>query len=266
MAPMPTLFISHGSPLIAIEDCPARRFLTELGKTLERPKAILVASAHWETSGHPAVSLAPKPETIHDFGGFPQALYEIRYPAPGAPEVAEAAARLLEQAGFAVQRDPSRGLDHGAWVPLSLMYPAADIPVAQLALVHGAGPAAHYRLGAALRPLRAQDVLIMGSGSLTHNLQEVWRNPLDAPTPAWVSAFGEWIAAKLQQPHLEELLDYRKQAPHAVKNHPTEEHLLPLFVAMGAAGEPFFAKRVHTSHTYGVLAMDAYIFNNPGIE
>ncbi len=136
MAKLPALFISHGSPMLAIEDSPAHRFLLELGKTLPRPKAIVMASAHWESIAGLAVSLASQPETIHDFGGFPQALFEIQYPAQGAPKTAERAAALLEQAGFGVKRSATRGLDHGAWVPLRLMYPAVQLMVVLLAEPH----------------------------------------------------------------------------------------------------------------------------------
>lgn len=163
MLPLPTLFLSHGSPMLALQDSPARRFLQSLGKSLGRPKAIVVVSAHWETRGGPAVSLAQQPETIHDFGGFPRALFEMQYPAPGAPDAAERAAALLEAQGIPAGRSAQRGLDHGAWVPLSLMYPDADIPVAQLSVVHGASPAEHERFGYALAALRSEGVLLVGS-------------------------------------------------------------------------------------------------------
>lgn len=260
MSALPALFISHGSPMLAIQDSPARRFLIELGRQLPRPKAILVASAHWEERGQPALGLASQPETIHDFGGFPSTLYEIDYPAPGSPEFAEHAVQLLQGAGVAAGRNASRGLDHGAWVPLRLMYPDADIPTAQISILRGASPAAHYVLGRALAGLRQEGVLIIGSGALTHNLYEVAGNDMDAPVPAWVSEFDRWICNMLQSGDLDALLDYRAQAPHAARNHPTEEHLLPLFLALGAAGEGATAKRIHTSHEYGVLAMDVYAF------
>ena len=260
MRTLPALFISHGSPMLAIEDSPARRFLLELGNTLPRPKAIVVASAHWETSGGPAVSLAQQPETIHDFGGFPPALFAIQYPAPGAPSVAEQMAALLEQSGQAVSRSPDRGLDHGAWVPLRLMYPQADIPVTQLSILRGGSPAAHLALGAALRTLRDEEVLVIGSGSLTHNLSEFRGQGITAPVPNWVSEFGDWMQAMLAQNQQAALLDYRRQAPHAARNHPTEEHLLPLYVAMGA-GNGTTAQRLHASYEYGVLAMDVYSFS-----
>lgn len=257
---LPTLFVSHGSPMLAVEDSPASRFLQGLGRSLPRPTAILVASAHWESMGNPAVSLAPQPETIHDFGGFPPVLYSLEYPAPGAPEVAMKAAGLLEQAGYTVGRSASRGLDHGAWVPLKLMYPDADVPVTQLSVLRGATPAAHEHLGSALAALREEGVLVIGSGSLTHNLYEFRGGAIDTPVPPWVSDFGTWMMQKLHSGDRAALLDYRAQAPSAARNHPTEEHLLPLFVAMGAAGDGATAERIHSSHEYGVLAMDVYAF------
>lgn len=257
---MPTLFISHGSPMLALTDSPAHRFLLSLGTSLARPAAIVVASAHWETMGNPAVSFAVRPQTIHDFGGFPAALFAIDYPAPGAPDVAGRVSALLEAAGATVTRSPDRGLDHGAWVPLRLMYPQADIPVLQVSLVHGATPAAHVKLGAALAALRNEGILVIGSGSLTHNLSEIQREGVTAAVPDWVQAFGNWMHARLQADDREALLDYRRQAPSAQRNHPSEEHLLPLYVAMGAAGDGAHPQRLHTSHEYGVLAMDVYAF------
>ncbi|GAB3550145.1 class III extradiol ring-cleavage dioxygenase [Noviherbaspirillum agri] len=263
---MPTLFISHGSPMLAIEDTPARVFLQGLGKTLPRPRAIVVFSAHWESIGAPSVSLASQPETIHDFGGFPDALYAIRYPAPGAPDVAMQSASLLEQAGYEVRRSDTRGLDHGAWVPLRLMYPTADIPVTQVSLIRNATPADHEKLGRALASLRDDGVLIIGSGSLSHNLSEFRGHHVDAEVPSWVSEFSEWMNAALCEGRHADVLDYRSKAPHAARNHPTEEHLLPLFVAMGAgaldaATEGGKAQRIHSSVEYGVLAMDVYAFS-----
>lgn len=244
-AKLPTLFISHGSPTLVQDDDAAHHFLTGLAAGLPKPKEILVISAHWETQ-IATLSTVAKPETIHDFGGFPRALYELRYPAPGAPALGDRAARLLEEAGFDVARDPKRGLDHGAWVPLTLIYPAADIPVTQLSIQTRLGqqhhlrlgPQHHLRLGQALAPLRDAGVLIIASGAATHNLQAVFdtRFKHDAPTPDWVAAFAAWLAETLEQGRFDDALDYRAQAPFALENHPTEEHLLPLFVALGAAG------------------------------
>jgi 4,5-DOPA dioxygenase extradiol len=246
--------------MLALRDSPARRFLQDLGKSIERPQAILMVSAHWETRSNPAVSLAPQPETIHDFGGFPRALFEIAYPAPGAPELAERTAALLEAQQIPVGRSTQRGLDHGAWVPLSLMYPEADIPVAQLSVIHGASPAEHERIGRALTALRSEGVLIVGSGSLTHNLYEIRGQEIDAPAPHWVSDFEAWMKARLEGSDRPALLDYRRAAPFAAQNHPSEEHLLPLFVAMGAAGPEARARQLHASVEHGVLAMDVYTF------
>jgi 4,5-DOPA dioxygenase extradiol len=247
--------------MLAIQDSPARKFLLQLGQTLPKPVAILVISAHWESSDRPAVSLASHPETIHDFGGFPQALFDIRYRATGAPDTAAKAATLLEQAGIPAEQSPARGLDHGAWVPLSLMYPDADVPVTQLSLIRDASPAAHDQIGKALSPLRDDNVLIIGSGSLTHNLYEFRGQAIDADVPSWVSEFDLWMKARLEDNRRDELLDYRTLAPFAERNHPTEEHLLPLFVAMGAAGYGAKAQQLHGSYEYGVLAMDMYAFS-----
>jgi len=271
---LPTLFISHGSPTVLFDDDAAHRFLFGLAADLPKPKAILVISAHWETS-IPTVSMAENPETIHDFGGFARSLYEAQYPAPGAPVLAEWAARLLEGAGFEVGRDLKRGLDHGAWVPLKLMYPDAAIPVTQLSIQTRLGPKHHLALGQALAPLRDEGVLIVASGSATHNLQAVFRThfTLDAPVPDWVAAFAAWLAQTLEGGDVDALLDYRARAPYASENHPTEDHILPLFVALGAAGGAATkgaagkmvkgatkARRIHASFSFGALAMDVYRF------
>lgn len=261
MTTLPTLFISHGSPMLAIQDSPARRFLQDLGKSLPRPEAIVVVSAHWESLGGPAVSLAQELETIHDFGGFPAELFAIQYRASGSPDIAKRVAQRLEDAGYAVKRSPQRGLDHGAWVPLMLMYPEADIPVFQVSVLRGASAAEHERLGQAMSTLRHEDVLIIGSGSLTHNLYEFRGQGIDAPVPAWVSDFGTWMLNAIHEGRRDALLDYRRQAPHAARNHPSEEHLMPLFVALGASGAKANARQLHSSYEYGVLAMDVYAFD-----
>jgi 4,5-DOPA dioxygenase extradiol len=260
MPTLPALFISHGSPMLVLEDGRARRFLTSYAAELERPAAILVASAHWETA-EPRLTASAAPPTIHDFGGFPDALHRMRYPAPGDPGLAARACALLRAAGFAAATDPARGLDHGAWVPLSLLYPAADIPVIQLSLQTHRGPEHHYRLGAALRPLRDDGVLIVGSGSLTHNLMALRRQAGDrAPPPPWVSAFDQWVADAVAAGDSAALLAWEERAPHARDNHPSDEHFLPLFVALGAGAPDGRGRRIHHSHTYAALAMDAYAF------
>jgi 4,5-DOPA dioxygenase extradiol len=256
---LPSLFVSHGAPLLAIERGPAHDYLRALGRELETPKAIVVASAQWE-SARPMLTSSPQPETIYDFSGFPAELYRIRYSAPGAVEVAQRAALLLRQAGFDCGLDDSRGLDHGAWVPLSLMVPQANIPVAQLSVQPHLGAEHHFAIGKALQALRGEGILLLGSGSLTHNLREVRWGSSEA-APAWVEQFDQWMASATEQARYDDLLHYRERAPHAQRNHPTEEHLLPFFVALGAATPGTPGKRVHHSHTFGVLAMDVYRFD-----
>jgi 4,5-DOPA dioxygenase extradiol len=259
---LPSLFLSHGAPTLPLTDAPARAFLSELGGRLPAPKAILVASAHWETAV-PTVSAAERNDTIHDFHGFPRQLYELRYPAPGAPSVATRVADLLRDAGLDCEIDRSRGLDHGAWVPLLLMYPQADIPVLQLSLQPRLGPRHHLRMGRALEALRQEGVLVIGSGSLTHDLSEFRGHGPNDPAPDWVNAFADWFQSRLTAGETDGLIDYRRQAPFAVKNHPSEEHLLPLYVALGAAGEHPHSDRLHVSSTYSILRMDVYAFAAP---
>lgn len=250
------VFVSHGSPTLLFDEVPARDFLRSLGPSLPRPKAILVISAHWETN-IPSVNAVAVNKTIHDFGGFPQILFDQRYPAPGDPALADRIAGLIAGAGFPVGIDTARGLDHGAWVPLKLMYPANDIPVLQLSVQTHLGPAHHLRLGEALRPLTDEGVLILASGSFTHDLRSVsWRGPNEAPD--WVTEFANWMTTALAESRVDDLVNYRRLAPHAARNHPTEEHILPLFVALGAGG--LHARMLHASLTFSVLRMDAYAF------
>jgi 4,5-DOPA dioxygenase extradiol len=255
----PSLFLSHGAPTLPLTDAPAHTFLSGLGGRLPRPKAVLVISAHWETES-PAVNAVHRNETIHDFRGFPRQLHELTYPTPGAPSVAAEVSNLLSASGLGCTIDHGRGLDHGAWVPLMLMYPDADIPVLQVSVQPHLGPSHHLRLGRALERLRGEGVLIIGSGSLTHDLSEFRGQALNAPAPDWVTCFADWIGDALKAQRTADLLAYRERAPFAVKNHPSEEHLLPLFAALGAAGDPWRAERLHASSTHGILRMDAYAF------
>jgi 4,5-DOPA dioxygenase extradiol len=255
----PSLFVSHGSPMMALTDSPARDFLRGLGKELGQPSAILVASAHWETRV-PTLNAVARNETIHDFYGFPPALFAMRYEPPGAPALAETAAKLLSAAGLQSAIDPARGLDHGTWVPLSLMYPEAAIPVLQVSIQSELDPAHHLRLGRALAPLREQNVLIMGSGSFTHNLSNLRRDSVDGSQPADVIEFSNWFDGAIAGGRIKDLLHYRTLAPYAVRQHPTDEHLLPLYVALGAGGETLKAERLHSSAMYSSLRMDTYAF------
>ena len=254
----PALFLSHGAPTLPIVDAPASRFLRELGARLDRPRAIVVASAHWETD-IPTLSGTARPATIHDFRGFPRALYELRYEPPGDPVLAERAGDLLARAGIASRIDPERGLDHGAWVPLLLMYPHADIPTIQVSIQPHLGPAHHVALGRALSGLRAEGVLVIGSGSFTHDLRRFRGQAEDAPATPDVVAFADWMDAAIVGGRSEDLLAYRTLAPGAAEQHPTDEHLLPLYVALGAAGLDH-PERLHVSAMYSMLRMDAYAF------
>jgi 4,5-DOPA dioxygenase extradiol len=260
----PTLFISHGSPMLPLVQAPARDFLAGLGAwvdhTYGRPKAILVASAHWETA-QPEVNAVAVNDTIYDFHGFPQALYDLRYPAPGSPLLAERVSDLLGGSGLASRIDRTRGLDHGAWCPLILAYPLADIPVLQVSVQSHLGPAHHAQLGQALAPLREEGVLVIGSGSWTHDLRRFRGQALDALETPDVIAFSEWMDTALVEGRRSDLLTYRNRAPFAAQEHPTEEHLLPLFVAMGAGGAAARPEKLHQSATYGILRMDAYAFH-----
>lgn len=257
---IPALFVSHGAPTVVLDESPVRTFLTKLAETVDKPDAILAVSAHWE-SETPMLSTAEAPETIHDFYGFPEAMYQLRYPAPGAPELAEKTRKLLLEAGLGPVDMDQRGLDHGAWVPLMLGWPDADIPVTQLSIQPARDPAWHYRIGEALRPLRDDNVLIMASGNLTHNLREFRGHTIDSEPESWARAFDEWAGWAIAEGRVEALLDYRRKAPEAVRNHPTDEHLLPLFVAMGAGSPGVPGRHLHKSYTYGVLAMDAFAFS-----
>lgn len=259
MPRMPALYVSHGSPNLAITDTAAHRFLAGLGASLPRPEALLVISAHWCTRA-PAVATTARPEMIYDFGGFARRLYEMRYPAPGAPEIARRAAALLSQSGFSAAADDTRGYDHGVWVPLQIMYPDASLPIAQVSMQPLENAWHHHALGRALAPLRDEGVLIVASGSMTHNLRAIRRDALDAPAPAWVSAFVDWMHARLEAGDRETILDAMTAAPEAEANHPCDDHLLPLFVALGATGDGEPIRRLHASYEYGVLAMDTYRF------
>lgn len=259
MKRLPTLFLSHGSPMHAVQAGTAGETWSELGKTLPRPRAILIASAHWETS-IPMLTGNPQPATIHDFGGFPPELYKLRYPSPGSPDLAARATALLKEAEITAGVDGCRGLDHGAWVPLRWMYPDADIPVVQISVQPERDPAHHLRLGRALSPLTADGVLIVGSGHTTHNLRDWMTNPRRHEPLRYAEMFAGWLKDRLDEHDIAALTAYREQAPDATRAHPTEEHFLPLFVALGAADEDAEPERVLDGFEAGALALDSYVF------
>ncbi len=270
MTTLPTLYLSHGSPMTALEPGAAGAFMRTLGpaidQTFGRPKAILVLSAHTLTR-EPVLLAAPRHETVHDFYGFPPTLYELRYDAPGAPALAAQVRDRLAAAGQPVHVLPEGGLDHGIWTPLRYMYPAADVPVLPLGFVPSWTPAQLHAFGQALAPLADEGVLIIGSGSITHNLRLLGgatRSPTDAPELAESAAFRGWVAAQAQAADWTALNDYRRQAPHAALMHPTDEHWLPWYPAGGAAGPAAVGTRLHDSVTFGCLGMDAYAFGPQG--
>jgi 4,5-DOPA dioxygenase extradiol len=254
------MFLSHGSPMHAIEPGAAGEAWAALGRTLPRPRAVLIASAHWTTSV-PMLTGNPAPQTIHDFGGFPAGLYALKYPAPGAPELATRAVVLLKDAGITAGVDGCRGLDHGAWVPLLHMYAAHDVPVVQISLQPEQGTMHHVELGRALAPLAREGVLIVGSGHTTHNLRDWMANLRRSEPLRYAQAFADWLDGRLLAHDTAALVDYREQAPDAVRAHPTEEHFLPLHVAWGAAGEQARVERVVTGFEAGALAMHSWLFH-----
>ena len=257
MARLPSVFVSHGSPMHALQPGAAGEAWRSLGERLPRPRAILIASAHWETN-LPMLTGSEKPETIHDFYNFPAPLYRLRYPASGAPQVAKRAQALLKDAGFTAGIDGCRGLDHGAWSPLLYMYPEANVPVVQISVQPPLGPRQHVELGKAIRPLTNEGVLVVGSGHLTHNLRD-WARGQGQPAP-YAKEFQAWVLEKLQEKDVDTLVDYRSRSPHGVRAHPTDEHFLPLFFALGAASERAKPERIYDAIDSGVLAMDAYVF------
>ena len=258
-ATVPALFVSHGAPLFAIDTGTTGPALTQWGQGLRAQypglRGVVIMSPHWMARG-PQVMTGPAPATWHDFGGFPPALYQLQYPAPGSPALAQEVLGLLQAAGLAAQGDAARPFDHGAWVPLMHLFPEADLPVVQVALPVGAGPAEVYALGAALRGLRSEGVLVVGSGSMTHNLAEFFGGERE-PAP-YVLAFSRWIESALARGDLPALLNYRSLAPHAERAHPSEDHFLPLFFALGAAGDDLQASYLSREVMYGILAMDAF--------
>ncbi|SFO90803.1 Aromatic ring-opening dioxygenase, catalytic subunit, LigB family [Variovorax sp. OK605] len=263
----PALFVSHGAPTFAVEPGQAGPLLNAIGeRVLALPglRAVLVISPHWRTRGL-RIGASARPQTIHDFGGFPASLYALHYPVEGAPDVAREVAELLTQSGLSAQLVDEQGLDHGAWVPLMHMLPGASVPVFQLSLPIELRPADALALGSALAPLREQGVLVVGSGSLTHNLYEFRQSETEAPED-YVREFVQWARRAAIEHDVSALVDFRG-APHGRRAHPSDEHYLPLLVAAGtsSAGEP--VEVIEGGVTYGVLSMEGYVFGElPGVS
>lgn len=244
--------------MLAIEDSATGRFLDRLGEQLPRPRAVLVASAHY-LRAETTVTATPHPETIHDFGGFPAPLYEIQYPATGAPALADEVTERLRHAGIVARAETDAGIDHGVWVPLRRMYPQADIPVVALSINPHGTAEEHHRVGLVLSELRNEGVLIVGSGGFSHNLRALeWRSP-DAPVFPWVDGFIRALRARLEAGDTAGVLDWAA-LPDALRNHPTQEHLYPLHVAFGAGGPHAKGRLLHQDVEMGGLALDAFAF------
>lgn len=261
-APLPTLFVSHGAPLFALDPGETGPALAQWARShAPQPRGVVVLSPHWMARS-PVVMTNPHPTTWHDFGGFPRVLYTLQYPAPGAPDLAARVQALLADAGMAAQGDAQRPFDHGTWVPLMHLYPQADVPVVQVALPVGFGPREVYAMGQALQALRNEGILVVGSGAMTHNLGEFGTSDGSTPMP-YAVAFSRWVEDAVTRGDRTALLNYRELAPHAHRAHPTEDHFLPLFFALGAAGwgqDGGSAPAVHylsREILYGMLAMDA---------
>ncbi|KQY82157.1 MFS transporter [Paenibacillus sp. Root52] len=255
---MPSLFIAHGAPSLALEENAYTEFLQELGQTLPKPKAIVLFSAHWEATMQQVSSVAEY-ETIYDFGGFQPELYQIKYPAQGHAETTTEVERLFTEAGIPVQTDDVRGLDHGAWVVLRLLYPDADIPVVALSVNRYLTGEQQYQVGQALASLREQDVLVIGSGGTVHNLRRLnWgSNEIDP----WALEFDHWLQDKLENWDTESLFAYDTLAPSAQAAVPTPEHFVPLLIAMGAGDRNKQATLMFKAYQLGNLSLSCWKFD-----
>lgn len=260
LSPLPTLFLAHGSPMLALTDIPAQRYLKELGTQLPPVESIVIMSPHWETKGLRVNGVGPL-KTIHDFRGFPRELYEVQYPAEATCGLVGSVMAHLNGAGLSVTADNDWGLDHGAWVPLSLLFPKLEVPVVQVSVPYSSTPSEIFAIGKALAPLREKGVLLVGSGGTVHNLREL--APEGAPAPLWVKQFDAYLDKGLETGKIEsfecieKVTDFRRA-------HPTEEHLMPLFFAMGGAadetGRAPAPHLLHRSYSHGSISMSYWSF------
>jgi 4,5-DOPA dioxygenase extradiol len=258
----PALFVSHGAPTAALEDDAYTRALGAWARQRARPRAVVVVSAHAEARGPVRVNAAAHPPLVYDFYGFPQALYDLRYPAPGAPDLARDVAGAFAEAGLDPVLDAQGGWDHGVWVPLRLLFPAADVPVVAVSLPVPRTPALLMAMGAALRPLRGKGVLLFGSGGIVHNLRRL--RPDDGATPEpWAAAFGAWVDERLLALDREGLGAYASDAPHADLAVPTNEHFDPLFFVLGALEERERVESVYEGFRYGTLSLRSFALAAP---
>ncbi|MBU8906609.1 DODA-type extradiol aromatic ring-opening family dioxygenase [Desertibacillus haloalkaliphilus] len=258
---MPSLFVAHGAPLLALENNEYTRYLKQVADELPRPKAIVLFSAHWESLTQ-KVSDVETFDTIYDFGGFPQELFEMKYPAKGEPTLTKEIIDRFQQHGISYEVDPKRGLDHGAWVVLKLMYPEVDIPVISMSVNPHLDPRSQYEIGQSLAELREKDVLIVGSGGTVHNLGVVNMGQDDGVVDTWAVQFDQWLEEKLLKWDLDALFAYREQAPSAQMAVPSfgVEHFVPIFYAMGAASDEQKASLLHRSFRYRNLSHSVWRF------
>ncbi|WP_210366459.1 class III extradiol ring-cleavage dioxygenase [Bacillus sp. REN3] len=247
---MQSLFICHGAPSLAIENNQYTQFLQEAGKKIGRPKAIILFTAHWESAELSMTYTDDKYETIHDFGGFQKELFDLAYPARGSRKMADMVAEAFKAEGIQVRKDEHRGLDHGAWVILLHLVPDAGIPVIQLSINPSKTAEHHYKVGEALRRLEKENILIIGSGGTVHNLRMIEWGRED--TADWAIEFDDWLLEKVIERKTEELIDYERRAPYALRAIPRNEHFLPLFVAMGSGRKKPVVH--HRSYAYGTLS------------
>jgi 4,5-DOPA dioxygenase extradiol len=263
MVPMlraPALFVAHGSPTFGLDAGEYGNTLRRFGRRIPRPAAIVVASAHWEAPWPIRVTAAARPPLIYDFSGFPRALYELQYSAPGSPSLAAEVVRLLSEDGLSAASDPRRGWDHGVWIPLRLLYPAADVPIVEVSLPIPRDPETVLRMGAALAPLRRRNVLLVGSGGLVHNLGLARLDRPDGRVDEWARQFDEWVRQRVERREKDEIARYRERAPHAALAVPASEHFDPLLFALGAAEESDATEEVSSGFQFSNLSLTSLAF------
>lgn len=259
----PALFVSHGAPTAALDDDAYTRALGAWARGRPRPRAVVVVSAHAEAHGPVRVNAGAHPSLIYDFYGFPAALYDLRYPAPGAPDLARDVAGAFAEAGLDPVLDAQRGWDHGVWVPLRLLYPAADVPAVEVSLPVPRTPNLLVSMGRALAPLREQGVLLFGSGGVVHNLRRLRGDDEGGPPEPWAAAFGAWVDERLLARDLAGLADYAARAPHASLAVPTSEHFDPLFFVLGAREARDEVESVYEGFRYGTLSLRSFALAAP---
>ncbi len=257
MARAPAVFLAHGSPMSALGGDEHAAALRRFGAEWPQLRAIVIVSAHWQRPEPVRVTSWSHMPLIYDFGGFAEELYRITYPAPGQPAVAARALELLGASGLRAEAESTRGLDHGAWVPLLLAWPEADIPVVQVSLP-ALDPAGIFRLGEALRPLREEGVMVVGSGGIVHNLRRIHLHDKNAAVDGWAADFDRWVAGRVAERDFGRLFGYRQEAPHAALAVPTPEHFDPLFVTLGASFEEDDLVSIYEGFHYGNLSLRSF--------